>query len=86
MCSARSANTGDAGACFHVRSGKSVDGGRTYRVDAGKSRFDRWSATPDGRYDLSVYGPHAFLRAFRARCRPPRKWKSIVTTTAMTVM
>src|SRR5262245_12848291 len=67
------ANTGDAGACFQVRSGNSVDGPRTYTVEAGKSLFDRWSAAPDGRYDLSVYGPNGFLRAFRGSVSSPTK-------------
>jgi len=66
------ANTGEAGACFHVRSGSPADDPRTYTVEAGKSLFDTWSVgqwsvgqSAPGRYDLSVYGPNGFMRAFK---------------------
>jgi phospholipase C len=61
------ANTGQAGACFHVRSGNTSSGPWTYTVEAGQSLSDSWTLaqTNQGRYDLSVYGPNGFLRAFR---------------------
>jgi phospholipase C len=60
-------NTGNAGACFHVRSGNTSAGPWTYTVEAGKSLSDTWNvaANPNGEYDLSVYGPNGFLRAFK---------------------
>jgi len=66
------ANMGQAGACFHVRSGSSSEGPWTYTVEAGKSLSDSWKAAPSnqGRYDLSVYGPNGFLRAFRGTVSP----------------
>jgi phospholipase C len=60
-------NTGHAGACFHVRSGNTSTGPWTYTVEAGKSLSDTWNvaSNPNGEYDLSVYGPNGFLRAFK---------------------
>jgi phospholipase C len=61
------ANTGKAGACFHVRSGDSSAGPWSYTVEAGKSLSDSWNvaANPQRRYDLSVYGPNGFFRQFK---------------------
>jgi len=61
------ANTGQAGACFHVRSGNTSDGPWTYTVEAGESLSDTWNVAQNnqGRYDLSVFGPNGFLRSFR---------------------
>ena len=60
-------NTGNAGACFHVRSGNTSAGPWTYTVEAGKSLSDTWNvgSNANGEYDLSVYGPNGFLRAFK---------------------
>lgn len=60
-------NTGNAGACFHVRSGNTSTGPWTYTVEAGKSLSDTWNvaSNPNGEYDLSVYGPNGFFRAFK---------------------
>jgi len=59
------ANTGEAGACFQVRSGLG-DGPWTYTVEAGKSLSDSFKAAAhQGRYDLSVFGPNGFLRVFQ---------------------
>jgi phospholipase C len=60
-------NTGNAGACFHVRSGNTSTGPWTYTVEAGKSLSNTWdvAANPNGEYDLSVYGPNGFFRAFK---------------------
>ena len=66
------ASTGEAGACFHVRSGHSAEGPWTYTVEAGKSLSASWdvAASDHGRYDLSVYGPNGFLRMFRGTASP----------------
>jgi phospholipase C len=66
------ANTGQAGACFHVRSGNTSIGPWTYTVEAGKSLSDSWNVARgnQGRYDLSVYGPNGFLRTFRGTASP----------------
>lgn len=60
-------NTGDAGACFHVRSGNTSTGPWTYTVEAGKSLSDTWNvaSNANGEYDLSVYGPNGFFRGFK---------------------
>lgn len=63
----RFTNTGKAGACFHVRSGNTSAGPWTYTVEAGKRLSDSWNvaANPNGEYDLSVYGPNGFVRAYK---------------------
>ena len=60
-------NTGEAGACFHVRSGNTSAGPWAYTVESGKSLSDTWNVASNvnGEYDLSVYGPNGFLRAFK---------------------
>jgi phospholipase C len=60
-------NTGQAGAVFQVRSGNSADLPRTYTVEPHKHLTDSWSVAAIGasKYDLSVYGPNGFYRAFR---------------------
>jgi len=60
------ANTGKAGACFHVRSGNSAAGPWSYTVEAGKSLSNSWNVTGNfqRKYDLSVYGPNGFFRQF----------------------
>jgi phospholipase C len=66
------ANSGEAAACFQVRSGNTADGPWTYTVEAGKSLSNSWTLaqTDRGRYDLSVYGPNGFLRTFRGSLSP----------------
>jgi phospholipase C len=61
------ANTGDATAVFHVRSGKGDAAPRCYTVEPGKQLADAWDVAAAGLsdYDLSVYGPNGFLRAFK---------------------
>ncbi|MFI1968573.1 phospholipase C, phosphocholine-specific [Streptomyces cinnamoneus] len=55
-----------AGACFTVTSANRSDGPWTYTAEAGKKLSDTWNtAYSKGVYDLSVYGPNGFLRAFR---------------------
>ena len=70
-----SPDTGQAGACFHVRSGNASDGPWTYTVEAGQSLSDTWNIgqSNKGRYDLSVYGPNGFLRTFRGSIAPNAK-------------
>jgi phospholipase C len=64
-------NTGDAGACFLVRSGIQGQGPWTYTVEAGKSLANTWDTSDDqGRYDLSVFGPNGFLRHYRGVASP----------------
>ena len=54
-------------AVFQVRSRHSADIPRTYTVEPQKQLADTWSVTAIGAsdYDLSVYGPNGFLRAFK---------------------
>ena len=56
-------NTGRAAAVFHVRSGNG-QGPWTYTVGAGDETSDTFGATGVTSYDLSVFGPNGFLRAF----------------------
>ncbi len=62
-------NTGQAGAWLHVRSAKdTLAGGSTgpwgYTVESGKTLADTWTAQTAADYDLCVYGPNGFFRAF----------------------
>jgi phospholipase C len=57
-------NVGAAAAVFQVRSADGVHQPRSYTVEPGKSLTDFWEV-PTGDYDLSVYGPNGFLRAFK---------------------
>lgn len=61
------ANTGKAGAVFHVYDKLHLDRiPRRYTVEAGKAISDVWELEADaGRYDLWVLGPNGFLRTFR---------------------
>jgi phospholipase C len=60
-------NTGCATAVFQVRSGNPAHDPRTYTVEPGKQLSGVWSIAGIGAtdYDLSVYGPNGFLRAFK---------------------
>ncbi|HYQ65370.1 phosphocholine-specific phospholipase C [Actinophytocola sp.] len=49
-----------AGGAFHVTSANRTDGPWTYTTEAGKTVTDTWT----GPYDLTVFGPNGFLRAF----------------------
>jgi len=69
------AYTGKAAAVFQVRSGSGQgDGPWTYTVGAGEQLSDTWSYSGSGEsaYDLSVYGPNGFVRAFRGHLRGHR--------------
>jgi phospholipase C len=62
----RFANPGQAGVCFHVRSGNTASGPWSYTVEAGKSLRGVWDlAASAGQYDLSVHGPNGFFRHFK---------------------
>ena len=58
-------NTGKAAAVFQVRVRQRHDGPWTYTVGPGAHLSDTWTFPEGGAYDLSVYGPNGFLRAFR---------------------
>jgi len=60
-------NSGKATAVFHVRSGNTQNGPRTYTVAPNEEIYDWWTYTVNSvtAYDLSVYGPNGFLRAFK---------------------
>jgi phospholipase C len=54
-------------AVYQVRSGNSTQGPWTYTVGTGDNVSDTWPITANNLtgYDLSVYGPNGFLRAFK---------------------
>ena len=58
-------NAGSVGTVYQVRSGNPLDLPRTYTVEPGLTLSDRWTVAANGSYDLSVYGPNGFLRAWR---------------------
>ncbi|WP_420798834.1 phosphocholine-specific phospholipase C [Geothrix limicola] len=59
-------NTGQAAAVFQVRSGQTSESPRTYTVEAGKHLEDAWHLGGQATdYNLAVYGPNGFLRAFK---------------------
>jgi phospholipase C len=60
-------NTGTQGAVFHVYDKMHLDRiPRRYTVESGKALTDIWNISTDrGKYDLCVYGPGGFFRAFK---------------------
>ena len=54
-------------AVYQVRSGSGTQGPWTYTVGRGAEISDTWNIAANGQtaYDLSVYGPNGFLRAFK---------------------
>ena len=60
-------NTGSAAAVFQVRAGDGQTGPWTYTVGSRSHVADTWAIRASGQstYDLSVYGPNGFFRAFR---------------------
>ena len=68
----RFANTGTAGAVFHVYDRKHLDRvPRRFTVEAGKHLTDVWELADDaGDYDLWVIAPNGFHRHFAGRAAP----------------
>ena len=66
-------NTGQAAVVFQVRSANSAHTPRTYTVEPHKHLQDRWeiASTGSSQYDLSVYGPNGFYRAFKGKLSGP---------------
>src|SRR5262249_46285985 len=59
-------NTGKAGAGFQVRSAHAGEGPWTYTVEADKALSNTWNlSATQGKYDLTVFGPNGFFRAFK---------------------
>ncbi|AKJ27328.1 phosphocholine-specific phospholipase C [Caldimonas brevitalea] len=60
-------NTGRAAIVYQVRSGKGAHPPRTYTVEPQRLLSGSWDVASAGasEYDLAVYGPNGFLRAFR---------------------
>ena len=60
-------NSGKAAAVFHVRSGYGQNGPWTYTVGPYSEVSETWAlkANDQTLYDLSVFGPNGFLRAFK---------------------
>jgi phospholipase C len=60
-------NSGQVGAAFSVHDGTQPESPpRRYAVSAGDQLRDAWRSEGDARhYDLTVYGPHGYLRQFR---------------------
>jgi phospholipase C len=69
----RFANTGTQAAVFQVRSGDMALGPRTYTVQPKAEIVDNWPLTTAGvgNYDLSVYGPNGFFRAYQGNLAGP---------------
>jgi len=60
------ANTGTAGAVFHVYDKLNLDRiPRRYTVEAGKRLSDDWAVEADGSFDLWLIGPNGFVRAIK---------------------
>ncbi len=55
---------GSVGTIYQMRSGNPLELPRTYTVAPGLTLADRWTAAADGSFDLSVYRPNGFLRAW----------------------
>jgi phospholipase C len=60
-------NTGQAASVLQIRSGVPTDPPRVYTLAAGTDYLETWPATKGtpSTYDLSVYGPNGFLRAYQ---------------------
>ncbi len=58
-------NTGKVAAVFQVRSGHPGINPRTYTVEPNSKPSDGWIFKGNSPYDLTVYGPNGFLRAFK---------------------
>jgi len=58
-------NPGKAGASFYVYQAKTEFAPRRYSVGAGGTITETWAIAPNAAYDLRVYGPNGFHRAFK---------------------
>jgi len=65
----RFVNSGRQTAVFQVRSGNTANGPWTYTVQPQAELRDSWKFASHGEvaYDLSVYGPNGFFRAFKGQ-------------------
>jgi phospholipase C len=73
-------------AVYQVRSGNSSQGPWSYTVGQGAHVSDTYAITANNltAYDLSVYGPNGFLRAFKGSVTGPGKANLDVRTTVDT--
>ena len=78
----RFASTGCAAAVFQVRSGQSAAGPWTYTVGAHRELADTWDfgAAHQTAYDLAVYGPNGFFRAFQGSLADRNRANLVVET------
>jgi phospholipase C len=60
-------NKGSQAAVFQVRSGLGALTPRAYTVGSKRHLADSWPTATGAAYDLSVYGPNGFYRAFKGR-------------------
>jgi phospholipase C len=74
------ANTGSQTAVFQVRSGSATLGPRTYTVQPQAELADTWpfAGSRAVAYDLSVYGPNGFFRAYRGQAASVNLQSTIV--------
>ncbi|WP_442807439.1 phosphocholine-specific phospholipase C [Trinickia soli] len=72
------ANTGHAGAVFHVYKAHSADAPRSYTVEARKQLADEFALNVDGTYDYAVHGPNGFARRIAGRAVAAHVWSSAV--------
>jgi phospholipase C len=65
-------NTGKKTAVFQVRSGSALQPPRSYTVSPNSQLSDVWdyAGLGLGAYDLSVYGPNGFFRAYQGSVNP----------------
>ena len=58
-------NSGTSAAVFQVRAGDGKSGPWTYTVAPKDALADEWTFGEQTAYDLSVYGPNGYFRAFK---------------------
>jgi phospholipase C len=68
-------NLGRAAVVFQVRPGSGTEGPWTYTLGAGAQLHESWALRERGQrsYDLSVYGPNGFFRAFKGGLTLPEQ-------------
>ena len=75
------ANTGKSTAVYHVRSGNTQTGPWTFTVEPDAELSESWNLqSSQNEYDLSVYGPNGFLRAFKGSTATTEKVNIEITT------